>query len=136
MKDIELTCSDLKGIVTVLSGVLSELFPRFTLSYSETKDLLYKSPDQVLDDTYVFNCVMNVEHDDRSCCVIGQRAVTVSYESYFKVRKKFLESIFNAGWPEAYSPEEMQLKIAAVGKEAFSRLCRSYVSVGNCNFNF
>lgn len=134
MKDIELTCFNLKDIVTVLSDVLSELFPGFTLSYSEKKDWLYKSPVQVLDNTYIFSCVMNLEHNGSSYRVIEHRAVTVCYESYFKVRKKFLESVFNSGWPEAYSPEELQLKIAAAGKEAFLQICRAYISAVNYNF--
>lgn len=134
MKDIELTCSNLKDIVTVLSDVLSELFPGFTLSYSEKKDWLYKSPVQVLDNTYIFSCVMNLEHNGSSYRVIEHRAVTVCYESYFKVRKKFLESVFNSGWPEAYSPEELQLKIAAAGKESFIQICKSYISAIRYSF--
>ena len=129
MKDLELNCSDVKDIIAVLSDVLSELFPGFTLSYSETKDLLYKAPLEVLDDTYVFKCILNLEHNGWSYLVTEQKAITVCYESYFKVRKKFLETVFNSGWPEAYSPEELQLKIAAAGKEAFLQICKSYVSV-------
>jgi hypothetical protein len=133
MKDIKLTCFDLKDIVDVLSDVLSELFPGFTLSYNETKDLLYKAPLEVLDDTYVFNCILNLEHDDCSYCIIEQKAITICYESYFKARKDFLKSVFAAGWPEAYSSEEMQLKIAAAGKEAFVQPCRSYISNVSCS---
>jgi hypothetical protein len=136
MKDIELTCSNLKDIVAVLSDILSERFPGFTLSYSEKKDLLYKSPTQVLDNTYIFNCVMNLERNGYSYRVTEQRAITVCDESYFKVRRDFLKTVFNAGWPEAYSPEELQLKIAAAGKEAFLPICKSYISVINCSFNF
>jgi hypothetical protein len=134
MKDIELTCSNLKDIVAVLSDVLSELFPGFTLSYSETKELLYKAPLEVLDNTYIFNCVMNLEHNGWSYLVAEQRAVTVCDESYFKVRRDFLKTVFNAGWPEAYSPEELQLKIAAAGKEAFLQICKSYISAIRYSF--
>lgn len=133
MKDIQLTCSDLKSIVTVLSDVLSELFPGFTLSYNETKKLLYIAPGQDLDSIYTFNCILNLEHDDCSYCIIEQKAITICYESYFKARKDFLKSVFAAGWPEAYSSEEMQLKIAAAGKEAFIQPCKSYISNVNCS---
>lgn len=128
MKDLELTCSDIKAIVAVLSGVLSELFPGFTLSYSEKKELLYESPAQVLDNTYIFSCVMNLEHDGCSYHITEQKAVTVCYESYFKVRKTFLESLFAAGWSEAYSAEEMQLKITLTGKDSFYDVCKDYIS--------
>lgn len=134
MKDIELNCSDIKAIVAVLSGVLSELFPGFTLSYSEKKELLYESPAPVLDNTYVFNCILNLEHDGRSYCITEQKAIIteqkaiISDESYFKVRKTFLESLFAAGWSEAYSPEELQLKITLTGKDSFYDVCKDYIS--------
>lgn len=134
MKDLELTCSYLKDIVAVLSDVLSELFPGFTLSYSETKELLYKAPLEVLDDTYVFTCVMNLEHNGCSYCIVKKEAIIERYEHYNMVRKALLRKLHITGWPEAYSVEELQLKIAAAGKEVFLQICRSYISTVNCNF--
>lgn len=128
MKDLELACSDLKDIVAVLSGVLSELFPGFILSYSETKELLYEAPVQALDNTYIFNCILNIEHDGHSYCVTKQKAVTVCYENYYNIRKTFLESLFAASWPEAYSAEEMQMKITLAGKDSFYDICKDYIS--------
>lgn len=134
MKDFELTCSYLKDIVAVLSDVLSELFPGFTLSYSETKELLYKAPGQVLDNTYIFNCILNLEHNGCSYCIAKKGAITACYDHYSMVRKSLLRKLHIAGWPEAYSPEEMQLKIAAAGKEAFLQICKAYVSIITYSF--
>lgn len=134
MKDIELICFNLKDIVTVLSDVLSELFPGFTLSSSEKKELLYKTPLEVLDNTYVFTCVMNLEHNGCSYCIVKKEAIIERYEHYNMVRKALLRKLHITGWPEAYSPEELQLKIAAAGKESFIQICKSYISVVRYGF--
>jgi len=61
---------------------------------------------------------------DGDAVPVRRAIIEIGYEPYG--RKKLLRHLASDGWPEARSPEEMKLKLAAAGDGAFERVCRMY----------
>lgn len=110
---------DMEGLVEAMSEVAGRLVPGMSLFYRER--LLLRGFWDSFESTelaVVRTC------PGRDAVPVRGAVVDVGYEPFG--RKKLLRRLAADGWPEARSPEEMKLKLAAAGDGAFEGVCRRY----------
>ena len=111
---------DMTRLVQAMSEVAGRIIPGMSLSYRE-KLLQCGSWDS-------FNSKELAVVQVRSggdFVPVRSAIVQIGYEPYG--RKKLLRRLATDDWPKASSVEEMKLKLAAAGDDAFESVCRGYL---------
>ena len=119
-KESRISYEDMKGLVEAMSEVAERLVPGMSLLYQEC--LFQRGSWDSFDSKEI--AVVKTCSDGDAVPVRGA-IIEIGYEPYG--RKKLLRRLASDGWPEARSPEEMKLRLAAAGDGAFEGVCRRYM---------
>lgn len=118
----ELSYEDMEEIAGAMSEVAGRLFPGMSLSYGEKPLLLIRSRAERERDVRECRLLMKSPGLDRRA--VESAVVDAGDEP--AGRKELLRRLASYGWPDAGSPEEMRLKLAAMGDGAFTGVCALY----------
>jgi hypothetical protein len=121
-KESRISYEDMKGLAEAMSEVAERLVPGMSLFYREWR--LRRGSWDSFDSKEL--AVVKTCPDGDAVPVRGA-IIEIGREPYG--RKKLLRRLAADGWPEARSPEEMKLKLAAAGDGAFEGVCRRYADV-------
>lgn len=111
---------DMEGLVEAMSKVAERLVPGMSLFYREYP--LMRSSWDSFDSKEL--AVVKTCPDGDAVSVRGA-IIEIGYEPYG--RKKLLRRLAADGWPMASFAEEMSLKLALAGDDAFEGVCRRYM---------
>lgn len=120
MEESRISYDDMKGLVGAMSEVAGRIVPGASLFYRE--DLLRRGSWDSFDSKEL--AVVKALPDGDGIPVRGA-IVEIGREPFG--RKKLLRRLAADGWPAASSAEEMKVRLAAAGDNAFSGICRMYM---------